>query len=111
MDDNMIRLEKKMDDGFSQVNQSLHKLDDAMISLARFEEKIAINSETHTRMFRQIDDLKEANQYLRAEVAEVQLKMATHEPMFSGIAKFSWLAVSAIIGGVVAWAAVKVKGG
>ena len=80
-----------LSDRLDQIDKKLDKLSDAIIQLARIEERISNQSESITQ-------LKEKNETLEKRIRNLEHQGSSRGVVFSGIERFFWLIISAIIG-------------
>ena len=81
-------------DRLDRIEEKIDKLADAMISLARAEEKINTLNDDHTKMYERINRLSE-------KLDEIQLKVDDNSRTVQLINKMFWVIIVAVTGAIV----------
>lgn len=86
-------------DRLDRIEEKLDRLSDAIVALARVEEKI-ISLESHNGvLLKQMIAMQEKIDKTEARVSAVETKQILDGQTLAGLRKFFWMTISAILGG------------
>jgi glutamate mutase epsilon subunit len=93
---NNLRLER--------MEQKIDKLSEAVVALARVEEKILNLEHTNAALMKQLITIDERMGRTEESIVGIRLDRVSDASTLQGLRKFFWLLVSAILGGgFVVW--------
>jgi phage shock protein A len=91
-----IRLER--------MEEKIDKLSEAIIALARVEEKIINLEQTNSTIMKQIMSIEEQSRQRDAALNQIKIEHVKDSDTLQGLRKLFWMALSAILGaGFLVW--------
>lgn len=94
----------KQNSRLERMEQKIDKLSEAVVALARVEEKILSLEHTNAALMKQLIAIDERMNRTEDSIMAIRLDRVSDASTLQGLRKFFWLLVSAILGGgFVVW--------
>jgi|TARA_A100001015_G_scaffold126320_1_gene139981 chromosome segregation ATPase len=85
-----------------RIEEKIDKMTEAIVSLARAEEKIHSLEEKTVTTWQSIDDLHVKFDDIEDRLREAECILGEAKSTISGIVKFGWVVIGALVTGIVA---------
>ena len=86
-------------DRLDRIEEKLDRLSDAIVALARVEEKIISIESNNAALITQMSGLQEKIDRTETRMTAVETKQILDGQIVAGLRKFFWMTISAILGG------------